>query len=116
MDYYTQSCSKQYLPRIRVPALVVNALDDPFINEEGLPAQADVGEEAPVRLVYHKHGGHCGFISGDERPGMPEEDRWLPVELARFLLHVDAPLRAPYSQEEGESVVGNGGDLTSAMT
>jgi predicted alpha/beta-fold hydrolase len=115
IDYYRQSCSKQYLPHIRVPALVVNALDDPFINEEGLPAQADVGA-APLRLVYHKHGGHCGFIAGDERPGTPEEDRWLPIELARFLLHVDAPFRGVCSQEEEESVVGDGGDLTTAMT
>jgi len=92
VDYYTQSCSKQYLPRIRVPALVVNALDDPFIDARGLPAQGDVGD-APVRLVYHKHGGHCGFIERGERPGTPEEDRWLPLELARFLAHVDTPFR-----------------------
>lgn len=125
VDYYTQSCSKQYLPRIRVPALVVNALDDPFINERGLPAPADVGA-APVRLVYHAHGGHCGFITGDERPGMPEEDRWLPMELARFLLHVDAPLRGLYEAQgeegeqgagggEGPAVAGDGGDPTTAM-
>lgn len=92
VDYYEQSCSKQYLPRVRVPALVVQAMDDPFIDERGLPTEADVGT-APVRLNYYDHGGHCGFITGREGPGMAEEDRWLPLELARFLQHVDAPLR-----------------------
>lgn len=119
VDYYTQSCSKQYLPHIRVPTFVTNALDDPFINEVGLPAQSDVGE-APVRLMYHSHGGHCGFITGDERPGMPEEDRWLPMELARFLLHVDDPLRDLYTQGQGEDdapLAGNGdGEVPSAAT
>jgi uncharacterized protein len=121
VDYYRQSCSKQYLPRIRVPSLVVNAIDDPFINEAGLPAQADVGG-APVRLVFHKHGGHCGFITGDERPGMPEEERFLPWELARFLAHVDAPLRTLYEDgDQGTATArGDGGDdngegMTTAM-
>lgn len=93
VDYYTQSCSKQYLPRIRIPALVINARDDPFINENGLPAPDEVGE-GTVRLVYHKHGGHCGFLTGQEEKGHREEERWLPTELARFLMHVDVPFRA----------------------
>ena len=45
-----------------MPVIAVNALDDPFIAEHSLPRQQDVGATAPVRLVYHQHGGHCGFI------------------------------------------------------
>ncbi len=98
VDYYTQSCSKQYLPRIRVPALVVNARDDPFINVAGLPTQAEVGE-GTVRLIYHDYGGHCGFLTGREEKGAPEEERWLPTELARFLKHADMPYRAMAEEE-----------------
>lgn len=102
-DYYTQSCSKQYLPRIRIPALVVNARDDPFINEKGLPTPEEVGE-GTVRLVYHKHGGHCGFLTGQEEKGGLEEERWLPTELARFLEHVDVPFRALEGGDESDGV------------
>ena len=108
VDYYTQSCSKQYLPRIRIPALVVNARDDPFINEKGLPTPEEVGE-GTVRLVYHKHGGHCGFLTGQEKIGHPEEERWLPTELARFLKHVDVPFRALEGDDESNDV---GRDVT----
>lgn len=88
-DYYKKSDSKQYLPFIRVPTLVINAIDDPFINDLGLPKQEDIGPDVPVRLVCHEHGGHCGFITGKEGPR--EEDRWLPTELARFFDHLENP-------------------------
>jgi predicted alpha/beta-fold hydrolase len=43
---------KQYLHKIRVPAVAINAIDDPFIDEKSLPTEEkDVGE-APVRLIY----------------------------------------------------------------
>lgn len=91
IDYYRQSCSKQYLPLVRIPALVINARDDPFINEAGLPTPEDVGD-GTVRLIYHSYGGHCGFLTGQEKTSHDDE-RWLPTELARFLEHVDRPFR-----------------------
>lgn len=89
VDYYRKSCSKQYLQHIRVPVMVVNAVDDPFIDERGLPGPEDIGE-APVRILYHEHGGHCGFVTLEAlTEGAREEDRWLPSELARFLHHAE---------------------------
>lgn len=107
-DYYRQSCSKQYLPRISVPALCINAVDDPLIEKAGLPTDADVGR-APVRLVYHEHGGHCGFFEGGREPPN-EEDRWLPLELARFLSHVDAPLRTMYDDDPAAAAAAGEGE------
>jgi hypothetical protein len=37
-------------------------------------------------------------LTGREEKGMAEEERFLPVELARFLEHVDVKVRS----EEGE--------------
>lgn len=51
--------ASNYLSRVRVPLMVVNAKDDPFIDGNSLPEQERVGD-APVRLVYHNYGGHCG--------------------------------------------------------
>lgn len=86
VDYYRKSCSKQYLRHIRVPVLVVNAVDDPFIDETGLPGPEDV-DVAPVRLIYHDKGGHCGFVTSLAEEC--EEERWLPKELARFVHHAE---------------------------
>lgn len=61
-DYWARSSSNAYLAGIRVPALLVNAQDDPFLSEACFPhAAADANPhfhlEAPV------HGGHVGFVS-----------------------------------------------------
>lgn len=85
MDYYRQSGSKWWLSKIRVPTVAINAIDDPFIEASSLPSDADVGD-APVLLVYHEHGGHCGFISSDE----PAAHGWLAEELSRALSHIEA--------------------------
>lgn len=62
-DYYRRCGSKWWLSNIRVPTIAINALDDPFIEETTLPTLDDIGEEAPVRLIYHTDGGHCGFYA-----------------------------------------------------
>ena len=61
-DYYRTQSSNQFLERIRVPALVIQAEDDPMIPFEvyHLP----VFQENPaLRLVAVAHGGHVGFIA-----------------------------------------------------
>lgn len=60
LDYYlTQgSFSGGFLQRIRVPALAMNAINDPFIDPASLPQKEDL-QGAPLRLVYHEHGGNC---------------------------------------------------------
>lgn len=59
-DYYTQSSAKQFLPSIKVPGLLINALDDPFLTPECFPF-----EIAKASKLFHfgavKHGGHVGF-------------------------------------------------------
>lgn len=58
-EFYEQANASNYLSRVRVPLMVVNAKDDPFIDGDALPEQERV-ESAPVRLVYQTYGGHCG--------------------------------------------------------
>ncbi len=59
---YWQECSAlTRLKDIRVPALMVNALDDPFLSDRCFPEQAAVfGNFA--RAEYPKWGGHVGFV------------------------------------------------------
>ena len=61
-DYWARGSAKPHLHRIRVPALVVNALNDPFVPGHSLPHRGEVG--AFVTLWQPKHGGHVGFPRG----------------------------------------------------
>ena len=61
-DYWARASAKPHLHRIRIPALVLNARNDPFIPAASLPRQQDVGRH--VTLWQPAHGGHVGFPGG----------------------------------------------------
>jgi predicted alpha/beta-fold hydrolase len=61
-DYWRRASAKPHLPRIRIPALVLNARNDPFVPGDSLPAPGDVG--AHVTLWQPDEGGHVGFPAG----------------------------------------------------
>ena len=61
-DYWMRGSAKPHLHRIRIPALVLNARNDPFVPASCLPAPQEVGTH--VTLWHPAHGGHVGFPSG----------------------------------------------------
>lgn len=61
-NYYRTQSSNQFLEKIRVPALVVHALDDPLIPASMYRHPAFAANPW-LQLVTVKHGGHLGFIS-----------------------------------------------------
>ena len=61
-DYWARASAKPHLHRIRIPALVLNARNDPFVPAACLPTAADVGRS--VTLWQPVHGGHVGFPGG----------------------------------------------------
>ena len=61
-DYWARASAKPHLRRIRIPALLLNARNDPFIPAASLPRQQDVGRQ--VTLWQPAHGGHVGFPGG----------------------------------------------------
>lgn len=61
-DYWRRASAKPGLANIRLPALVLNAKNDPFIPAGCLPTQQEVG--AWVRLWQPEQGGHVGFPQG----------------------------------------------------
>jgi uncharacterized protein len=61
-DYWQRGSAKPHLHRIKIPALVVNALNDPFVPASCLPVHAEVGPH--VTLWQPRHGGHAGFPAG----------------------------------------------------
>lgn len=65
-DYYAQCSCGRVLHRITVPALVVNAADDPFLAGGCYPVAA-AAQSRQVHLETPASGGHVGFmeIAGD---------------------------------------------------
>lgn len=63
--YYRASSSLPYLEYIRVPTLIVNAENDPFLSMECFPARFTKGH-AFVSLETPAEGGHCGFPEYNE--------------------------------------------------
>ncbi|NQU64455.1 MAG: hydrolase [SAR324 cluster bacterium] len=61
-DYYTRASCRQFIPQIRVPTLILQAADDPFMYAHTPPCADELPED--VWLEMPQHGGHVGFISG----------------------------------------------------
>jgi uncharacterized protein len=61
-DYWARASAKPHLHAIRIPALVLNARNDPFVPFASLPHAQEVG--AQVTLWQPAHGGHVGFPGG----------------------------------------------------
>jgi predicted alpha/beta-fold hydrolase len=61
-NYYATQSSQQFLDRIRVPALLVQAKDDPLIPFEVYNHPA-FSRNPSLRLLAVDQGGHIGFIS-----------------------------------------------------
>lgn len=60
--YYQECSSRQYLRGVRVPALLIQARDDPFMTPDVIPEHHEL---APcVTLEAYPHGGHVGFLGG----------------------------------------------------
>lgn len=62
-DYWARASSGGRLSEIRLPALVLNALNDPFVPAASLPRPCAAGHPW-VTLWQPEHGGHVGFPHG----------------------------------------------------
>jgi len=62
-DYWTRSSSRQFLPAIRLPTLLVNAQNDPFLSPECFPVN-EVRGHRRLFLECPASGGHLGFPGG----------------------------------------------------
>ena len=79
-DYWAKASSAPLLERIRVPTLLLNARNDPFLPEHALLA-ATRKAAACVVLEFPRSGGHAGFLAGP----FPGRQRWLPEHILEFL-------------------------------
>ncbi|MEW5880806.1 MAG: alpha/beta fold hydrolase, partial [Pseudomonadota bacterium] len=77
-DYWARASAKPWLRGIKVPHLVLNARNDPFVPAASLPVEREVSHH--VLLEQPEEGGHVGFARGAP-PGRLD---FLPQRLSEF--------------------------------
>lgn len=72
-DYYTTASASRYLDRLRLPLLMVNPKNDPFLAGDCYPVE--FAKKSPyLHLEIPASGGHCGFITtGHDRLWWPAQ-------------------------------------------
>jgi predicted alpha/beta-fold hydrolase len=79
-DYWRRASGKPWLGGVRVPHLVLNARNDPFVPAASLPAPREVARD--VQLEQPAGGGHIGFAIG----APPGQLDFLPQRLLDFFM------------------------------
>lgn len=78
-DYWAKCSSRQFLPAITVPTLILSAQDDPFLTSDSFPF-AEAAQSAWLFLEAPRAGGHLGFF--DTWNG---EQTWAERRVSEFL-------------------------------
>jgi len=71
-DYYSRCSSAQFLPTIKIPGLIINAVDDPFLPIDFYPFE-EVEMNKNLMMLAPKYGGHVGFVQMGEKYYWEEE-------------------------------------------
>ena len=81
-DYYTLCSSIYCLADIKIPTLLINAKDDPFLTEKCMPAKE--AQENPFLHFYNPNfGGHVGFLP--QKKGQPAaHETWIKEFFDRY--------------------------------
>jgi predicted alpha/beta-fold hydrolase len=80
-DYWAKASSKPSLSGITIPALLVNALNDPFLGAECFPRE-EAAANPHLQLELPESGGHLGFITRGE-------EYWSESRAVEFLQTAD---------------------------
>jgi predicted alpha/beta-fold hydrolase len=80
-DYYHRASAMRIIERIRIPALVITAEDDPFVPPAPF-RDAKVSANPCIEVDLCAHGGHCGFVG----PAAGEDDGyWAETRIVNFV-------------------------------
>jgi uncharacterized protein len=84
--YYATCSSRGFVHAIRIPTLLIQAMDDPFVDERGIPHE-EIASNPWLQSAFTAHGGHVGFVEGTPlRPRF-----WAEREAVRFLVEQMEP-------------------------
>ena len=79
-NYYYRASALRVVDRIRVPALIITAADDPFVPVEPFGDPAVTGNPH-IRVIVTPHGGYCAFVS---EPRAGSDGYWAEDRIIEF--------------------------------
>ena len=84
-DYYYRASAARVIDRIRVPALIITAEDDPFVPADAFRQPAVTGNPH-ITVQLCEHGGHCGFVAerSSER-AVDDDGYWAERRIVDFV-------------------------------
>ncbi|MEO6235910.1 MAG: alpha/beta fold hydrolase [Vicinamibacterales bacterium] len=80
-DYYHRAAALRVVDRIRLPALIITAEDDPFVPFEPFRDPA-ITANPHITVAITRHGGHCGFLGEASGPG--DDGYWAEARIVEF--------------------------------
>jgi len=92
-DYYHRASAMRVVDRVRVPALVITAEDDPFVPPDPFADPALTGNPY-VSVEMFPYGGHCGFVGPRDANF---DGYWAEARIVEFAEHVSLD-RQPLAQ------------------
>ena len=81
--YYSNASSLPFLKRIRIPALMMTAKDDPFIPYEPF-TDPTVAANPNLLLLAPDHGGHVGFMASKSETARRDDRYWAECRAVEF--------------------------------
>ncbi len=79
-DYWKKNSSKQFIPNIKIPTLLITSSDDPFLSESCIPVH-EAKNNSNFYLELTKYGGHVGFNTNF----LFLEELWLENRIVEFI-------------------------------
>ncbi len=94
-DYYRLASCGPLLRNIRVPTLIIQALDDPLIPFAPF-REAGIDENPSLKLLAPPHGGHSGFLGSRPATTSDLDSYWAECRVVQFMrsLYEDRHLTA----------------------
>jgi predicted alpha/beta-fold hydrolase len=81
-DYYHRASAMRVIDRIRIPAMILTAEDDPFVPTTPF-RDPHVTRNPHIDLIITPHGGHCAFLA--ETVGSNGDDGyWAEMQIVEF--------------------------------
>ncbi len=77
-DYWARASALPHLARLRIPALLLHSINDPFVPAAALPPPGQLGRATLWRPAF---GGHVGFPAG----GFPAHVQAMPQAVCGWL-------------------------------
>ncbi len=105
-DYYYRASAARVLDQISLPALVLHAIDDPFIRLTP-ETRARIVESPAIQLVETRHGGHCAFLAASSAIGsgskissnLAPDRHWAEATVVRYIASQAQSFTRTHSRE-----------------